>query len=85
MLMLSAQEARSLRAVIVKVLTFKGERVHEEISEVEDKWGMLGLSRPGVNFYGGEAKCIVLWEKVKRCPAGFPRREGLAGTKHFWE
>ena len=68
-----------------RVLTFKGEKVHEEISEVEDKWGMLGLSRPAVNFYGGEAKCVVIWEKVKKCPANFPRREGLAGTKHFWE
>ena len=67
------------------VLTFKGERVHEEISEVEDKWGMLGLGRPSLKFYGGESKCIVLWEKEKKCPAGYPRREGLAGTKHFWE
>ena len=68
-----------------KVLTFKGERVHEEISEVEDKWGLLGLSKPALKFYGGESKCIVLWEKVKKCPAKFPRRAGLAGTKPFWE
>ena len=68
-----------------KVMTFKGEKVHDEISEVEDKWSMLGLSRPELNFYGGESKCIVLWEKVKKCPASYPRREGLAGTKYFWE
>lgn len=68
-----------------KILTFKGEKVHEEISEVSDKWGMLGLSKPSLNFYGGESKCIVLWEKVKKCPANYPRREGLAGTKFFWE
>ena len=68
-----------------KILTFKGEKVHDEISEVEDKWGMLGLGRPALHFYGGNAKCIVLWEKVKKCPANYPRREGLAGTKHFWE
>ena len=67
------------------VLTFKGERVHDEISEVADKWGMLGLSKPALNFYGGNAKCIVLWEKVKKCPVSYPRREGLAGTKYFWE
>ena len=68
-----------------RVLTFKGERVHDEVSEVEDKWGMLGLGRPALHFYGGEAKCIVMWEKVKKCPASFPRRPGLAGTKHFWQ
>ena len=68
-----------------KILTFKGEKVHEEISEVSDKWGMLGLSKPALNFYGGESKSILLWEKVQKCPANFPRRAGLAGTKHFWE
>ena len=67
------------------VMTFKGEKVHDEISEVCDKWAMLGLSRPELRFYGGEAKCIVLWEKVKKSPAEFPRRTGLAGTKPFWE
>ena len=85
----SAGVCAELLSPLVKVgghvLTFKGEKVHEEISEVEDKWGMLGLGRPSVNFYGGEAKCIVLWEKLKRCPKDYPRREGLAGTKHFWE
>ena len=68
-----------------RVLTFKGEKVHEEISEVADKWGMLGLSKPALHFYGGESKCVLVWEKVKKCPASFPRRVGLAGTKHFWE
>ena len=68
-----------------KILTFKGEKVHEEISEVADKWGMLGLSKPALHFYGGESKCILLWETLKKCPANFPRRVGLAGTKHFWE
>ena len=84
----SAGVCAELLAPLVKpgghVLTFKGERVHEEISEVADKWGMLGLGRPSLEVYGGSAKCIVLWEKVKKCPAMFPRREGLAGTKHFW-
>lgn len=85
----SAGVSAELLSPLVKVggrlLTFKGEKVHEEISEVEDKWGILGLSRPALNFYGGESKCVVLWEKVKKCPAIFPRREGLAGSKHFWE
>ena len=68
-----------------KILTFKGEKVHDEISEVNNKWRMLGLSEPAINFYGGINKCIVTWEKVKPCPKNFPRRTGLAGTKFFWE
>ena len=68
-----------------KILTFKGEKVHDEISEVSDKWGMLGMSKPALHFYGGNAKCVVLWEKVKKCSMNYPRREGLAGTKPFWE
>ena len=50
-----------------KVLTFKGKKVHDEIAEVNNKWRRLGLSKPNLNFYGGEdsSKCIVTWEKVK--------------------
>ena len=70
-----------------KVLTFKGEKVHDELSEVKGKWAMLGLSEPSMNFYGGEdsSRCVVIWEKLKKTPANFPRRTGLAGTKFFWE
>lgn len=69
------------------VITFKGEKVHEEISEVNNNWHKLGLSEPSLKFYGGDdsSKCIVSWEKISRCPAMFPRRAGLAGTKFFWE
>ena len=70
-----------------KILTFKGEKVHEEISEVNDKWHKLGLNKPSLKFYGGEdsSKCILVWEKISPCPKNFPRRTGLAGTKKFWE
>ncbi len=49
-----------------KILTFKGKKVHEEISEVNNKWRKLGLSKPSLKFYGGEesSKCIVTWEKI---------------------
>ncbi len=69
------------------VLTFKGEKVHDELSEVSGKWGMLGLSEPSLKYYGGEdsSRCVVTWEKLKKCPAMFPRRTGLAGTRFFWE
>ena len=70
-----------------KILTFKGEKVNDEISAVNGKWKILGLSEPLMKFYGGDdsSRCILTWEKVKKCPANFPRRTGLAGTKFFWE
>ena len=70
-----------------RVLTFKGEKVNEELSVVGRNWRKLGLSDPSLHPYGGEdsSRCIVTWEKVKPCPANFPRRTGLAGTKFFWE
>ena len=69
------------------LLTFKGEKVNDEISAVNGKWSMLGLSEPSMKFYGGDdsSRCILTWQKVKKCPANFPRRVGLAGTKFFWE
>lgn len=85
----SADVVAELLSPLVKVngriITFKGEKVHEEISEVNDKWLKLGLSKPSLKFYGGESKCIVSWEKIKKCPAMYPRRTGLAMTKKFWE
>ena len=70
-----------------KILTFKGEKVHEEISEVNNKWHVLGLKKPSLKFYGGEdsSKCILLWEKISPCSKDFPRRPGLAANKKFWE
>ena len=70
-----------------RIITFKGEKVHDEISEVNNQWGRLGLSKPSLKFYGGDdsSKCIVSWEKIKKCPAIYPRRTGLASSKKFWE
>lgn len=69
------------------LLTFKGEKVNDEVSAVNGKWNILGLSEPSMKFYGGDdsSRCILTWQKVKKCPANFPRRVGLAGTKFFWE
>ena len=69
------------------LLTFKGEKVNDEVSAVNVKWNILGLSEPSMKFYGGDdsSRCILTWQKVKKCPAMFPRRVGLAGTKFFWE
>ena len=47
------------------VMTFKGKKVHEEISEADKKLQKLKLSKPELNFYGDEnsSKCIVLWRR----------------------
>ena len=70
-----------------KILTFKGEKVHDEISGAENQWHKLGLKKPSLNFYGDEnsSKCLLIWEKISPCPKKFPRRTGLAGIKNFWE
>ncbi|MBQ6919580.1 MAG: 16S rRNA (guanine(527)-N(7))-methyltransferase RsmG [Synergistaceae bacterium] len=70
-----------------RLLTFKGEKVNDEIAALSNKWKILGLSEPELHYYGGDdsSRCILLWDKVKNCPAMFPRRTGLAGTKFFWE
>ncbi|MBQ3402733.1 MAG: 16S rRNA (guanine(527)-N(7))-methyltransferase RsmG [Synergistaceae bacterium] len=87
----SAGVTAELLAPLVKVggrvLTFKGEKVSDELSEVNNQWHKLGLSEPSLRHYGDDdsSRCIVLWEKVSRCPAMYPRRTGLAGTKFFWE
>lgn len=67
------------------VMTFKGERVHEEISEVNNQWERLGLKKPSLKFYGGAAKSILIWEKIRPCSEKYPRRIGLASAKKFWE
>ncbi len=85
----SAGVCAELLSPLVRVgghmMTFKGEKVHDEISEVGNSWSRLGLKKPALKFYGGNAKCILSWEKIKPCPKDFPRRAGLAGQKFFWE
>ena len=48
-----------------KIMTFKGKKVHEEISQADKKLRKLKLTKPELNFYGGEdsSKCIVIWGK----------------------
>ena len=48
-----------------KIMTFKGKKVHEEISQADKKLRKLKLTKPELNFYGGEdsSKCIVIWRK----------------------
>ena len=87
----SAGVTAELLAPLVKIsgqiITFKGEKVHDEISEVNNKWHKLGLSEPEIKFYGNNDsnKCLVIWEKISKCPGIYPRKAGQASIKKFWE
>lgn len=67
-----------------RLMTFKGEKINDEISEVNNQWFKLGLRNPVINFYENK-KCIVTWDKIMPCSKIFPRKSGLALTKKFWE
>ncbi len=87
----SAGVTAELLAPLVKIsgqiITFKGEKVHDELSEVNNKWHKLGLSEPEIKFYGDKDsyKCLVIWEKISKCPSIYPRKPGQAAIKKFWE
>jgi 16S rRNA (guanine527-N7)-methyltransferase len=81
-----------------RLAAFKGPKGEEELREVGDRWGALGLSRPRTIPYDpgvrrpGEAPddarrsySFVVWEKDGLCPRTYPRRPGLAGTKNWWK
>lgn len=70
-------------------LAFKGPRVGEEIEEVASHgadWGILGLGTPRVFPYASskEARCCVVWEKIRPCPEDFPRRAGRAEKRPWY-
>ena len=84
----SAGVTAELLSPLVKVkghlMTFKGEKIQDEISEVKNQWYKLGLKNPAINFYENN-KCVVTWEKIMPCSKKFPRKSGLALSKKFWE
>lgn len=66
-----------------KIIAFKGKSVDEELAIPPGKWRVLGLSAPTAQPYSiaGKERCLVIWEKIKPCPAHYPRRPGLAEKK----
>ena len=79
-----------LLSPLVKVhgnlMTFKGTKLEQELSQVNHKWRSLGLSEPEINYYGGEgsSKSILIWRKISKCPKIFPRKPGDAANKFWW-
>lgn len=84
----SAPVTAELLAPLVRVggrlLTFKGPKVTEELSEVQpSRWRRLGLRAPAALPYAGSL-CLLTWEKTTPCPKTYPRRPGAAGTRGWW-
>ncbi|MDO5563045.1 MAG: 16S rRNA (guanine(527)-N(7))-methyltransferase RsmG [Synergistaceae bacterium] len=63
-----------------RIIAFKGPRVIDEIEEVGNKWGTLGLSSPKLTPYmlGDIKRYFLTWEKTGATPKGIPRRPGMA-------
>lgn len=66
-----------------KIIAFKGKNVRDELGIPMSKWRVLGLAAPSLHPYSaaGKDRCIVIWEKITRTPARFPRRPGMADKK----
>ncbi|MDO4987567.1 MAG: 16S rRNA (guanine(527)-N(7))-methyltransferase RsmG [Synergistes sp.] len=63
-----------------RIASFKGPKVHEEITAVGTKWKNIGLSSPKILQYklGEIQRYFVLWTKITPAPKGIPRRAGMA-------
>ncbi len=59
-------------------IAYKGE-AEEEAREAERALSLLGCGAPALHKYalpGGDARCIVLCEKIKNTPSSYPRGRG---------
>jgi 16S rRNA (guanine527-N7)-methyltransferase len=63
-----------------RIVAFKGRNARSEIEPAKNLWGLLGLSEPRLHSYthGGKERFLVVWDKIKKCPARFPRKPGIA-------
>jgi 16S rRNA (guanine527-N7)-methyltransferase len=63
-----------------ELIAFKGPAAIEEINMPAEKWKILGLSKPKLHFYtlAGKGRCLVVWEKERKCPRRYPRKPGTA-------
>ncbi len=67
-------------------IVFKGPRVLNEIGEVGDRWGELGLGEPELLPYSHQGKNLYLVKIIKQkpCPGRFPRNPGKANKSVWW-
>lgn len=66
-----------------KVVLYKGPGLADEMESKLDLVRHLGLSAPKVWRYEleGAARYLAVMDKVSPCPAGVPRRPGMAGKR----
>lgn len=75
-----AEYLSPLTAVGGRVVALKGPGVREELDIPPGMWQRLGLSAPELRWYEleGKERCVVVWHKIKPCPAKYPRKPGMA-------
>ncbi len=78
-----------LVAVGGELLTFKGPKVHEELAEVNGRWGRLGLAEPVLHRcdFQDRVNFFVIWGKKAPCPLEYPRKAGggkNSSMKGWW-
>ncbi len=66
-----------------RIVAFKGKNAAEELAISAPKWRALGLSAPTLHPYSvaGKDRCLMIWKKIKPCPAHYPRKPGMAEKK----
>lgn len=67
-------------------LALKGPAYIDETDGLDERWSELGFSSPRIWNYilGSSTHYILVWEKLRTCPAGLPRRPGMAEKKPWW-
>ena len=68
-----------------ELVAFKGVKAASELEPAFGRWNELGLDNPSVVPYrvAGKELCLVVWEKISRCPKRYPRNPGDAGKKSW--
>jgi 16S rRNA (guanine527-N7)-methyltransferase len=69
-----------------RLIAFKGPDAESELDIPDSRWKALGLSKPERHSYSvaGKSRLIVVWEKIGKCPARYPRKPGDAVKNPWW-
>ncbi|MDR1514378.1 MAG: 16S rRNA (guanine(527)-N(7))-methyltransferase RsmG [Synergistaceae bacterium] len=69
-----------------RLIAFKGPNAGDELDVPDSRWKKLGLGRPEQHNYNieGKARLIIVWEKIGKCPAQYPRKSGDALKNPWW-
>jgi 16S rRNA (guanine527-N7)-methyltransferase len=69
-----------------RLIAFKGPDAGCELDIPDSHWKRLGLSKPELHSYsiGEKSRLIIVWEKIGKCPARYPRKPGDALKNPWW-